>query len=70
MVIHYGLHSSTKGDFMKALKVFLVLSPSIFLSGCMGGGGNIDQLVKNPVIQVIIGVIVLWIVFKQSGNKG
>lgn len=57
---------------MRKLKYLWLLLPLI-LSGCTTGGGGIgdfpiDQLVKNPLIQIIIGVIVLWIVFR-SANK-
>jgi hypothetical protein len=30
---------------------------------------NIDQMVQHPVIQVMIGILVLWVVFKMN-KKG
>ena len=59
---------------MKRVKYTIpLLLTALTLVGCssQGGGGlDIVQLVKNPVVGVIIGIIILWFVFKGSGSKG
>jgi len=59
---------------MNKVKYYILLCllpiPIIVLVSCMGGGegGGLDivQLVKNPVVQVLIFIVVLWLVFKGS----
>lgn len=55
---------------MKKIKYLLLLLPIVLLPGCMGGGEfPLDRMVANPIIQVMIGIVVLWLVFK-SWRKG
>lgn len=55
---------------LKYLPILFLLAP-LFLGGCTNNGGGIDlvQLTKNPIVQVIIGLVVLWFVFKGKGGK-
>jgi fumarate reductase subunit C len=54
---------------MKNLKYIILLIVPLFpLTSCSGGGGGIDivQLTKNPIVMVIIGIIVLIFAFKMK----
>lgn len=52
---------------IRQIYVLLLMTSLVLLAGCMDGGGGfpLDQMVRHPLIQVIIGVIVLWIVFRR-----
>lgn len=56
------------------MKVYLILFLAgflILLTGCIGGGGggmDFNAYLKNPVIQVMIGIVILWALFRQAGK--
>ncbi len=54
-------------------KNLLLITPLIFLTGCMGGQGlnfnfDLNAFLKNPIVMIIIGAIVLWFAFRGSGK--
>ena len=53
---------------MKKVK-YLPLLSILLLTGCSGGGIDLVQMTKNPVVMILIGIIVLYVAFKQSGKK-
>lgn len=56
---------------MKRIKYLFLLLPIVLLPGCMGGGEfPLDRMIANPIIQVMIGIIVLWLVFKGGRKQG
>jgi len=56
------------------LKYVVFLLP-LSLTGCLGGGGGIGNfdfvgmIQHNIFVQIIIGIAVLWLVFRGAGNK-
>ena len=53
---------------MKRVK-YLLLLPLVLLTGCVNGQIDLVQMTKNPIVMLIIGGLVLYIAFKQSGKK-
>ena len=54
----------------KLLKTLALLLPFLMLSGCIGGkqdgGFDVVAFLKNPIVMVIIGIIVLWFAFRSN----
>jgi hypothetical protein len=52
------------------LLILLIISLILTLTGCVGGMSfDFGQLLGNRVIQIMLGILVLWIVFKMNSNK-
>ena len=53
----------------RKLALLISLLSVLLLAGCSSGeGGGIDlvQLTKNPIVMILIGGIVLWYMLKKS----
>lgn len=53
------------------LKWFLLLFPLTLLSGCLSGGVGgsdftMDKFLKNPIVMIAIGLIVVWYLLKHK----
>jgi hypothetical protein len=53
-----------------AILIVIILTLFLGLTGCMGGMSfDFGKLLENRVIQIMLGILVLWIVFKMNANK-